>query len=284
LSPNVGTLEPGNVLSGIRIGDAGRISAFGPPTGLSACSTGSEGQLIHARGQQLDGFEWRRTGAAAAATAISCRTAATTAAAAAHLNGVVAFNQKGRRRVLRAGRGRLLRRNYRQKTLLIHLIRSRIVDGEYAPRPIVIRAIALGKRTLRNSGSIANCGVPVTRRHLPASPQGEQHRCGHRIHCKTLSRFHRNTFLSNSSYTISFDTRPIGTSSSTCIAFPGSKRFSDKGMLSRVFIRQSCPGRDNLRTQFELSASLRTGLFGRAHKARILFRVEFQSTNASQTF
>jgi hypothetical protein len=70
LPPNVGTREPGNELPGIGFGQAGRISGFGPSTVVpSAFSTRSEGQLIHAGRQVLNGSRASRTGAAAAAAA-----------------------------------------------------------------------------------------------------------------------------------------------------------------------------------------------------------------------
>src|ERR1017187_5666019 len=71
LCPNVGTLEPGNELPGSGIGQAGRISGFGASAvGASAFSTRSDGQLIHAGRQVLNGPRWSRTGAAAAAALI----------------------------------------------------------------------------------------------------------------------------------------------------------------------------------------------------------------------
>lgn len=70
LFPIVGTLEPGNVLPGTNIGQAGRISAFGPSTGLAAFTARSEGQLIHAGRQEFNGVEWSRTGAAAPAAPV----------------------------------------------------------------------------------------------------------------------------------------------------------------------------------------------------------------------
>lgn len=140
LCPNVGTFETGNELPGIEISQAARISGLGPCTGHSAFATRSEGQLVHAGRQVLNGLEWSRTGTATPSALILCRAAAATAAAAAHYNVVVAFNQKGRR-VLRAERRRLLRM-YRKKTLLIHGIRSRIHDRENAPSLIVIRVFA----------------------------------------------------------------------------------------------------------------------------------------------
>lgn len=72
LAPNVGAREPGNELPGMGIDQAGRISRADPSTvGSSALSTRSDGQLIHAGRQVLNGPRWSRTGAAAPTPLIS---------------------------------------------------------------------------------------------------------------------------------------------------------------------------------------------------------------------
>jgi hypothetical protein len=57
------------------------------------------------------------------------------------------------------------------------------------------RAAARKDRTPEGTYAGANRGVLVPRRHPAATTQAEQHCCGNRTDCKSLHRFHWNTFF-----------------------------------------------------------------------------------------
>jgi len=59
------------------------------------------------------------------------------------------------------------------------------------------RAAARKHGTTHGTDSGANRSVFVTRGHRVTATQAEQHCCGHRTHCKSLHRFHRNASFSN---------------------------------------------------------------------------------------